>query len=371
MPQLRNGSQYSSSNTGEGVGPARSGTQERNGDFPTPSPAPALAIVGAGPQTLESASPRRDLPSEEDEDSILDEPAPMDIAARENKSLLALRQDYKKTKSNLDRANSHLDFIQDCISREKVPRGLQVNVKCSALMADATGVTERFKKTKTTAEKEYSNSLRGHYIAVRSLLHDRVKELERQMERELTRASDEERELHRTMMEKTRTNLQRQKEQLAERKKKKLEGYRQPQGRQQREGAQQEGGARRRQGQGGATRQRSQAHPRQQPRTYGERVRGHQGAHQTTPPTRQAPQQTGQPPQGSQAQTSQADMATVVALLQQLVQVHGNPLPNPPPLFPPQPCAVGQQQPQLHVPAVRVPVRQPPSLPSQYQQDFR
>ncbi len=395
MSQLRNGRdyRYHKDNSSEGVGPAQPGPS-RNQNFPNPSPAPALAPTGAGPKTSESASPAITLLPSEDEDSILDEP-PMEVETQEKKSLLALRQSYKKTKSNLDRAHSHLDFIQGCMDKEKVPRGLQVNVKCNALMADLTPIKEQFKETTKTAEKSYSTSLRGHYVAARNVLKNQVHDLEDQMKRELERASKEEKEMHTALMMKTKENLEKHQKTLEERKRKKLESLERPPSKRPRDTRKKEDTDIRvqtRQRQGGSGTQYNRPYNRQDKRYNKPSVVQPQRRQQTSSdhnrpaplpacpqmtqgPLPACPQMTQghQPPQmtqGHQPQDSQADMSTIVTLLQRLIQ-NGNQGRQPPMLLQQQPCAVGPQPPQLQAPAVSVLARQPPPLLNQYQQGFR
>ncbi len=407
MPILRNGSAYYKNK--EGVEPVRTAGHSRDPPIPRPSPAPALASNGTGSQTSESASQRSTSPSitiNEEEDRLLDEPS-MEVDIQEKKSLLALRQAYKKAKSNLDRSNSHFEFLQECVEKENAPKGLNVNVKCNALMSDCTDVQVRFDNTKKYAEKEYTTALRGHYVAVRRICRDQVDELKKEMETELSKASMEEKQTHQLLIDKTEENLSKQRKQLDERKRRKLETIGKPEEKKTREGRKpihngyagqgyqnyrqrQKGGSRRYTHDRPKGRNQPERHniaPRQQPQQNTSnptpQLRGPpaqvnqtngppgQGPPQFNGPQVQGPPQFNGPQlQGPPVQTNQGDMTTVVTLLNKLIQ-QGNQAQQPPMLLQPHPCAVGQQPPQLHAPTVRVPARQPPPLLNRYQQDFQ
>ena len=52
--------------------------------------------------------------------------------------LLSLCKDFKKTSVSLIKAKAHLDFASDCSDKGQTPKGLRVNVQCSALLANLT-----------------------------------------------------------------------------------------------------------------------------------------------------------------------------------------------------------------------------------------
>ena len=83
--------------------------------------------------------------------------------SQSSNSLLALRKAYKRSKSALVRVSSHLQFIEACSQQDKTSKGLTVNVRCSAYLADYTNVKAKFTETKARAESEFSESLRLHY----------------------------------------------------------------------------------------------------------------------------------------------------------------------------------------------------------------
>ncbi len=98
-----------------------------------PTPAPTLAHTEVGSQIARSA-PEQDTAivldtemTEEEEDNILG----ITNQATERKTLLSLRQQFKKTCTNMARVKSHLNFLAQCRNEEKIPRGLTVNVQCN------------------------------------------------------------------------------------------------------------------------------------------------------------------------------------------------------------------------------------------------
>lgn len=338
----------------EGVAPPRTGEGSKRQDQQalalTLPPAPALAQNRAGAKTSESAS--RNI----SDDDLLEE-IPMDTvpSTLEKKDLLALRQGFKRAKCNYDKVCSHLDFIHACMEEAKTPNGLQVRVKCNALLKDMTSVQQDFQHTKTKAEHEFEDSLKTHYIKVKDKLSENIARLEAQMTIELGQATSEEKKTHDEMMEKTIQNIKKQQLKLEDRKKRKLEGLLQPPEK------------RTRQTEG----ERKSTNPRnrqRQTQTANTRRNG-QGNRQT--PTNQNNATTASTnPNTLTAQNDQANMATLATLLQKLLPP-GNYMQQPPMLLHNQPCAPGQQQPPLLAPGVSVLPGQPPPLSGQYQQGFR
>jgi hypothetical protein len=80
--------------------------------------------------------------------------------------LLSLRKEYKKTTVALAKARAHLEFISSCKEKQQTPRGLQVNIHCSAFMFDLTSVREQFGQTTKLTEQSYVDHLKSHYDVV-------------------------------------------------------------------------------------------------------------------------------------------------------------------------------------------------------------
>lgn len=350
MSTLRNGKDISKIK--EGVGSARIGGKKTvTSQASAITLAPALATAGAGPKTKESAS---FIPNPDDD--ILDD-TPMDIVQHntEKKTLLAMRKDYKKTKCNYDKVCSHLQFISSCMTNGKIPKGLQIKVKCNALLKDHTKVNEKFENTKHRAEKDFTESLNDHYLATKYKLSEDIARLEALMDTELQEASPLEKETHNEMMIKTVENIQKQQLKLEERKKRKLEGLTQPPDK-------------RRQ----VTRdETSKSNPRhkQPPKTARQR-HGGQGPKPAKTPRGQSSEATGSS-SNSTLQTSQSDMATLATLLQRIMPPSQFSMQQPPQLLPSIPVPPGRQQPTLFAPGASALHGQQPPLPVQYMQGFQ
>lgn len=224
------------------------------------TPPPPLATSGADSQTRVSTTASTSTtttstssrasktppplpPPTPEEDALLDGDVqitgngvtPMETeGSEERKTLLSLRQAFKKNRCNLNRIESHLQFIDTCLQDGRVPRGLRVNVSCNALLADLTRVREKFRETKDVAEKGFSHSLKDHYLELKEKLTRDLIKLDEEMELEMRRASLEEREEHRKMMEKTKENVNKLEKNVQETKKRKLELLKNPQDKRQR-----------------------------------------------------------------------------------------------------------------------------------------
>jgi hypothetical protein len=137
--------------------------------------------------------------------------------------LLSLRKNYKKTSVSLTKAEAHSEFLTACKEQQQTPKGLKVNVRCSAFLADLTNVKTQFVETTKQAEEDYVTHLNGHYDMVvnqltqkQSILKDTMKSLEQQ-------ATREEKKCHQDMMTKTDNNVQKLSTELGKRQHRKLE----------------------------------------------------------------------------------------------------------------------------------------------------
>ena len=124
---------------------------------------------------------------EEEEEEVMDD-----------KNLLALRQKYKKTSSNLTKIQSHLNFISACIERGHTPKGLQIPTRCNALLADLTSVKTRFKHTRLKAERDLHGSLHLELKTIQDAMDRRLEDIH----------EDAPRLRHLLMMEKTTSKPQ-------------------------------------------------------------------------------------------------------------------------------------------------------------------
>ena len=110
-------------------------------------------------------------PNAEEQHEEATNPRPMDTdnpepTPRVGDKLLSLRKEYKKISVAKVKAKSHLDFLSQCRINHQTPKGLQMNMKCSALLADMTDVGDRFQQTTDQAQNSYMDHLQKHYDVV-------------------------------------------------------------------------------------------------------------------------------------------------------------------------------------------------------------
>lgn len=289
----------------------------------------------------------------EDEDMLLDGPLPLMRPVRTDKTLLAMRQQYKKLKTNQMRIKSHLSFIQQCRRERKIPKGLQVNVQCNAFLHELSNVKQQFNTTKAIAEQGFSKSLEEHYLMAKAKIDKDLEELEKTIAAKLEQANPQEKAEHEYLMAKTRENVSRHEERLGERKKKKLEGL---------------GESQRRKPPRGQERQQPD---RQRRLPYSRERRGPQHtAQQQTQPQFQTQMPTAPPPAPLPADTSQ--LAREIQNLRSMVsQLMVRQIPNQ---MPQQQsaasCIPAQQHPSLPVLGTGAQPRQHPSLSGEGMQQF-
>ena len=157
-----------------------------------------------------------------------DPPATTEPELPDDKALLALRQKFKRTATNLTKVDSHRQFLADCLQNDRIPKGLQVGTKCNALLADYTDVQQRFKETTNRTQRELTSLLVDHYEQTYLRLSREKAEIQEAMDARLPQVSPEQRERHTVMMTKTLDNVMREREKLTERKKRKLSNLEEP-----------------------------------------------------------------------------------------------------------------------------------------------
>ena len=89
-----------------------------------------------------------------------DVPPPL---SQSEKTLLGLRQQFRKLHSQLARVQSHLEFCNECHTHNMTLKDLRVNVSYQAMLRDYLNVAVRFDQTSRRAEHDYSNHLSSHY----------------------------------------------------------------------------------------------------------------------------------------------------------------------------------------------------------------
>ncbi len=137
--------------------------------------------------------------------------------------LLSLRKEYKKTSVSLAKAKAHHSFMSSCKDKLQTPRGLQINVHCSAFLTDLSNIKEQFTETTNQAEQSYVSHLDDHYSAITQQLVQKLSLLKNTMATLQSQATKEEYEQHQTLIEKTDNNAQKFSSELNMKKKRKLD----------------------------------------------------------------------------------------------------------------------------------------------------
>ncbi len=120
------------------------------------------------------------------------------------------------------KARSHLSFISSCSEKDQTPKGLQVNVRCSAFLSDLSDVRDRFSHTSKQAEEGYVSHLDYHYNVVVQELEQKQSLLLDTMATLTSQATQQERKLHADMLRKTDSNVSKLSIELGKRITKKL-----------------------------------------------------------------------------------------------------------------------------------------------------
>ena len=123
--------------------------------------------------------------------------------------LLECRREYKRLKSDLDRTQSHLSFVTECINNSIVPVGLTIGKKCHAFAMDVSDIADKFDTIVRRAERDLLLTLKEHYRQVKSCLLDVISELEDKMSQclQILPENCAISTLHRELLEKTKANL--------------------------------------------------------------------------------------------------------------------------------------------------------------------
>lgn len=163
-----------------------------------------------------------------EDDALLQDapPGTLQVPASDNdkKELLKkLRQQFKKTSSNLSRSQSHLDFLQTCSAKSIVPVGLRLNKQCHALQHERTAVQQEFKMISSQAEKDFLESLLKHYGTLSAQLRKEAETISKNIAMVFNQTEKQEvKDDHNILMNKTLENVATLQKQLAEKKEQKI-----------------------------------------------------------------------------------------------------------------------------------------------------
>ena len=183
----------------------------------------SMALAGLPSSSVSVATNFHTAPTTSLAASCVTEPT-----SQSSNSLIALRKAYKRSESSLVRVSSYLQFIEACSQQGKTPKGLTVNIRCSAYLADYSSVKAKFTETKGRAESEISESLRLHYRRAAQRLNSDVQEIEKAMQ-DITKVSNKrDRDEHHMYFFKTNDNIIKLEQELTKRKSKKINGLNTP-----------------------------------------------------------------------------------------------------------------------------------------------
>jgi len=142
--------------------------------------------------------------------------------------LLELRKKFHRTSSSITQINHHLKFIQDCVSYDIVPKGLQINIKPYAYLANETNIEAKFKRITEKAQASYLEALLDHYGDLQIHHQEELKKIQIELDKAETHLSPEVSITHKQLLEKTTENIEKKKKQLTDKATKKIEILRDP-----------------------------------------------------------------------------------------------------------------------------------------------
>lgn len=278
-----------------------------------------------------------------------------------SEKLLALRKEYKRNSVALAKAEAHRHFIASCKYKKQTPKGLRVNVQCSAFLADITNVQKEFKETSNLAQEEYVTHLDSHYNIVLKELNEKQALVKDTMTTLQTQATEEEKEVHLGMLTKTNDNVQKLNNELKKRKERKLDTITQPSRKKRRED--------RENGQANTSPPSLFPRMRSSPpsQTQSPRQQHQAPLQQFQQFQQQAPLQQFQAPQPNQPNLLSMTLGDLFAGLQRQAAM---PLQLQPTIIPAHCTPVSVQPPPLVHPGGKVGLGRPPQPPRSFQQDF-
>ena len=99
-------------------------------------------------------------------------------------------QRFKKSKSKLERAKSHLDFLTECKNTCITPLGLKIRKECHALLKEYTSISAHFKAICKRGEAELLEALLDHYQTLVTKLRPELTVVETAMEQAASSSTD-------------------------------------------------------------------------------------------------------------------------------------------------------------------------------------
>ena len=142
-------------------------------------------------------------------------------------NLLSLRKKYHRAASALTQIEHHQSFMQECISYEIVPKGLQINVQPYAFLSEETEVKKRFNKIIIKAQEAFKEVLLDHYDQLQKQYREKIDQVTKEISQEESKLTTDN-QTHSESLEKTKANIEKKKKLLIEKATKKLEILKDP-----------------------------------------------------------------------------------------------------------------------------------------------
>lgn len=143
-------------------------------------------------------------------------------------SLLNLRKKYHRTSSTLTQIQHHLAFIQECVTHDITPKGLQINIQPHAFLADKTDLKRQFSKIIQRAQASFLEILMVHYENLEETHKTELQKINQEISQVEPTIPDAMKKNHNELLQKTTSNIEKKKKLLSERATKKIEILRDP-----------------------------------------------------------------------------------------------------------------------------------------------
>ena len=114
------------------------------------------------------------------------------------------------------------DFLKQCQQNNIIPTGLRITTQSHAFLGDLTGVDKIFDDTLRETEERLMLILTTHYENAISILEQEVEILNTTMQPLIERMSPAEKEIHTTIITRTKDNIKRKASLSEEKSKKKI-----------------------------------------------------------------------------------------------------------------------------------------------------
>ena len=143
-------------------------------------------------------------------------PPPTD-SETEQTDLLSLRRDYHRAASQVMMSSHHLEFLGKCKEASHVPPGLRISLRPQVYASNASHMEESIKKIINSVQDEIIQALCTHYNSILEHAQNVLDQVSSTLSSSLSLLPPSQAAPHQQLMERTNTNLERKKKQLATR----------------------------------------------------------------------------------------------------------------------------------------------------------